>query len=125
MNNLKKIVYEKLVTVLPNVYFDRALQGTTFPYVVFSFPNEGRHYKDQVVREVEVSLYDTSKTGYNVSQAIDDMADEIIRVLDYKTGSQGVISVWFKIENRIETPFPDGVDVWGRTLQFTARTYKE
>jgi hypothetical protein len=125
LNDLRKIVYDKLATVLANVYFDRAKQGTTFPYAVFSFPAEGRHYKEQVARELEVSLYDVAKSGYNVASAIEDMADEIVRVLDYSTGSHGDTSVWFRIDNRIETPFPDGVDMWGRTLQFTARTYKE
>ncbi len=125
MLDLRTIIYQRLSPLCPRCYYGQATQGSAYPYVVFSFPSNGRAYKEQVQREVEIAIYDAPKTGYNVATAIDTLADEITRVLDYKTGSQGDTSVWFKFEQRTELPFPDGTTMWGRLLRFTAHTYKE
>jgi len=123
--DLRTIVYQKISPLCSNCYYGKAIQGATYPYVVFSFPSNGRAYKDQVEYELEVAIYDAPKSGYNVASAIDKLAGKIREVLDYQTGSQGETSGWFKFEQRIEIPFPDGADILGRTLRFTAKTYKE
>jgi hypothetical protein len=123
--NLRKIVFSKVSPLCSNLFYEEAPQDTAYPYVVFSFPSNGRAYKGQVQRELELAIYDAPKSGYNVATAIDNLADEITRVLDYTTGAQGDLSAWFKFEQRTEIPFPDGTTMWGRILRFTAHTYKE
>lgn len=125
MFDLRKIVYQAISTYCPRCYYGQAAQGCEFPYIVFSFPSNGRAYKEQVARELEVAIYDAPKSGYNVANEIDTLTDNVKASLDYKTGSQDATSVWFKFEQRTEVPFPDGATIWGRVLRFTAHTYKE
>jgi hypothetical protein len=125
MIELRRIVYGLLHPLCGNLYYQEALQESSYPYMTFSFPSTGRAYKEQVVYEVEIALYDTAKTGYNASSEIDRLTDNVIMSMDYKTGYSNGLHAWFKLEQRTELPFPDGTTMKGRLLRFTATTYRE
>jgi len=123
--DLRTIVYQKLSPLCEQVYYQEAPQACVLPYAVFSFPSSNRVYKEQRQYELEVTIYYAEKNGYNVASSIDALTEQIISVLDYKTGDSSDLSAWFKFEQRLEVPFPDGSHLWGRQLRFTAYTYEE
>jgi len=124
MTSIRKMVYNKLITIADRVFFDKAPPGEEFPHVVYSFPNEGRAYKKQVEKLLEIRVYDHEKDGYNVSIELETMTDEVETAFDYKTASHGTTTAWFKKIARTEIPFPVDEETWGRELLFEMRNYK-
>ena len=83
--DIRKIVYQRLTQVCANVYYEDVPHDSLLPYIVFSFPNDGRVYKNQVVSDLQVDIYDVDRDGYNVSREIDRMVREVERQLDYQS----------------------------------------
>ena len=123
LNDCRKIVYDKLIALCPRVYYQQAPQGAVFPYVVFVFPTEGRQYKHQVERMLEVNVYDSSDSGYNVALEIENLTDSIDKVLDYQTGNYGDIRAWFRRIGRTAIPYPSDSNIWRRELLYVYTTY--
>ena len=51
--DIRKIVYQRLTQVCANVYYEDVPHDSLLPYIVFSFPNDGRVYKNQVVSDLQ------------------------------------------------------------------------
>ncbi len=124
MTNIRTMVYDKLSPLCDNVFFSKAPEGTTFPYVVFSFPAEGRAYHQQVEKMLQIRVYDHQKDKYNMATEIEALTDDIEAVFDYRTAASGTTSAWFRKIGRIEIPFPPDEETWGRELTFEMRNYK-
>ena len=67
MTSIRTMVYTKAVAITDRVYFNKAPEGIAFPFVVFSFPDEGRAYHNQVEKMLQVRVYDHEKDSYNVA----------------------------------------------------------
>jgi len=124
MTSIRTMVYAKAVAITTRVFFNKAPRGTEFPYVVFSFPDEGRAYHNQVEKMLQVRVYDHEKDSYNVALEIETLTDELEAVFDYKTASHETTTAWFRKIGRIEIPFPVDDQTWGRELLFEMRNYK-
>lgn len=122
--DIRKIVYQRLTQVCANVYYEDVPHDSLLPYIVFSFPNDGRVYKNQVVSDLQVDIYDVDRDGYNVSREIDRMVREVERLFDYQSFLEGETSFWFKRRTRTAIPFPDDVNIWARQLVFETRSYR-
>lgn len=130
MNNLRKIVYDILLRVpslQSNVYFMEAPQDANLPYVVFTFPTQGRSHREQQEMAVQVDIYDCERGGYNVANQIEDLTDNINLELDYTTGRMdnqyGSKAYWFRNTSRISVPYPQESNIWHRELRYTVKTY--
>ena len=124
MTSIRKMVYDKAVAIATRVFFDKPTIGTKFPYVVFSFPNEGRAYHNQVEKMLQVRVYDHEKDAYDVMTAIETLTDELEAAFDYITAASGETTAWFRKIGRTEIPFPEDDKTWGRELLFEMRNYK-
>lgn len=126
MISIRTMAYDRIEEAVSfdRVFFNKAPQGTEFPYVVFSFPNEGRAYHEQVEKLLQVRVYDHEKDGYNVATELEAAVDAIEAAFDYKTATEGTTTAWFKKIGRTELPFPADEEVWGRELLFEMRNYK-
>ncbi len=123
MTSIRKMVYNKLILIADRVFFTKAPTGTEFPFVVFSYPYEGRAYKQQVEKMLQIRVYDHEKDGYNVSSEIESVTDAIEAAFDYQTAEHEASSAWFRKIGRTELPFPVDEEVWGRELLFEMRNY--
>ena len=98
----------------------RILRGcphdAVLPYIVYSFPSNGRLYRNQSVSDLQVEIYDVDRDGYNVSVEIDRTVSEVEQLFDYQSFSQGETSFWFRLTGRTALPFPDDVNIWSRRL---------
>ena len=124
MTSIRTMVYAKAVAIADRVYFDKAPEGTLFPYVVFSFPDEGRAYHQQIEKMLQIRVYDHEKDQYNVATAIETLTGELEEAFDYRTASHETTTAWFRKIGRIEIPFPVDDQTWGRELLFEMRNYK-
>lgn len=124
MNDLIKIVYQLLTEVSDNVYFQKAPQDASLPYIVFSFPNEGRGHRGQIEKVLEIHIYDCEREDYFVADSIETMADSINNVLDYITDTDTNYSYWFRRISRISVPYPPESNIWHRELRYSMKTYK-
>lgn len=124
MTSIRTMVFAKLAELAERVYFDKAPEGTEFPYVVFAFPAEGRAYKQQVEKLLQIRVYDHEKSAYNVATAIEDLTDLIESNFDYKTATHDTTTAWYRKIGRTEIPFPTDDETWGRELLFEMRNYK-
>lgn len=131
MNNLRKIVYEKLLKVSglgTNIYYMKAPQDATLPYAVFYFPSEGRTHKEQAEEVLEINIYDCEKGNYNVANQIEQLTDNIDFEFDYSTEStdnySNNYSYWFRKTGRISVPYPQESNIWHRELRYNMKSYK-
>jgi hypothetical protein len=122
--DIRKVVYEQLATICDNVYYEDVPHASLLPYIVFSFPSNGRMYRNQVVSDMQVDIYDVDRDGYNVSVGIDRTVMEVERLFDYRSFSEGETSFWFKIRTRTAIPFPNDVNIWARQLVFETKIYR-
>lgn len=130
MNNLRKIVYEKLLKVKAlgtNVYFGQAPTNAELPYVVFHFPSEGRTHKEQREVILEISVYDCERGGYNVANQIEQLTDNIDFEFDYSSAQtdnhSNNCSYWFRKIGRIAVPYPQESNIWRRELRYNIKNY--
>jgi len=124
MTEIRKMVYVKAAAIATRVFFNKVPEGTKFPYVVFSFPDEGRAYHNQIEKMLQIRVYDHEKDAYNVATAIETLTDELETAFDYMTATSGETTAWFRKIGRIEIPFPGDEKTWGRELLFEMRNYK-
>lgn len=124
MTSIRTMVYAKAAAIADRVFFVKAPEGTTFPYVVFSFPDEGRAYHQQIEKMLQLRVYDHEKDGYTVATEIETLTDELEETFDYKTASHETTTAWFRKIGRNEIPFPEDDETWGRELLFEMRNYK-
>lgn len=122
--DVRKVVYQQLIKVCPNVYYEDVPHDAVLPYIVYSFPSNGRLYRNQSVSDLQVEIYDVDRDGYNVSVEIDRTVSDVERLFDYQSFSQGETSFWFRLTGRTALPFPDDVNIWSRRLVFETRIYK-
>ena len=124
MTAIRTMIYAKAAAIATRVFFNKAPRGTEFPYVVFSFPEEGRAYHNQIEKMLQIRVYDHEKDAYNVATAIETLTDELEAAFDYKTATSGETKAWFRKIGRIEIPFPEDDQTWGRELLFEMRNYQ-
>lgn len=130
MNDLRKIVYDillKVPSVTNNVYFMKAPMDASLPYIVFTFPSEGRTHKGQEEIVLEVNVYDCERGEYNVANQIERLTDNINFELDYKTGETenhaDETAYWFRKTSRIAVPYPQDSNMWRRELRYNVKKY--
>lgn len=122
--DVRTIVYQQLSTLTDNVYYEVAPDDAILPYIVYSFPSDGRVYKNQSVSDLQIDIYDADRDGYNVSREIDNTLREVVILFDYKSFSQGESSFWMKQTSRQAIPFPEDSNMWARQLIFETRIYR-
>ncbi len=82
--DVRTIVYQQLSTLTDNVYYEVAPDDAILPYIVYSFPSDGRVYKNQSVSDLQIDIYDADRDGYNVSREIYNTLREGVILVDYK-----------------------------------------
>jgi len=122
--DVRKIVYQQLITLSLPVHYEIAPDDAILPYIVYSFPTDGRKYKNQTVSDLQVDIYDAERNDYNVAREIDSLINEVEGLLDYKSFFQGGSSFWFKRTTRQAIPFPEDSNIWARQLVFETRIYR-
>ena len=85
MTAIRTMIYAKAAAIATRVFFNKAPRGTEFPYVVFSFPEEGRAYHNQIEKMLQIRVYDHEKDAYDVMTAIEALTDELEAALDRKS----------------------------------------
>jgi len=124
MTDIRTMVFVKASTIADRVFFNKAPRGTAFPYVIFSFPDEGRAYHQQIEKMLQIRIYDHEKDGYNCPLEIEAITDNLEAGFDYKTASHDTTTAWFRKIGRNEIPFPEDDETWGRELLFEMKNYK-
>lgn len=122
--DVRKIVYQELTKVCPAVYYEEVPHNAKLPYIVYTFPSDGRVYKNQVVSDLQVDIFDVERDGYNVSREIDRMLRKVELAFDYKSFMEGETSFWFKRTSRTAIPFPEDVNMRARQMVFETRIYR-
>lgn len=130
MNELRKIVYNKLLKVKAlgtNVYYMQAPMDATLPYVVFHFPNIGRTHREQSEVTLDIGVYDCERGGYNVANQIEQLTNNIDYEFDYSTSETNNhannCAYWFRKIGRIAVPYPQESNIWRRELRYNVKTY--
>ena len=127
MNNLRKIVYNKLLNVPSltesKIFYAKAPQGSALPYVVFSFPSTGRKHKGQEDKVLEINIYDCERDNYNVADSIEQQTDDIDAELDYSSEASDGWSYWFRRTSRISVPYSQESNIWRRELRYSMKAY--
>lgn len=123
-NDVRKVLYQLLKTLGIDVYYEIAPDDAILPYIVYSSPTDGRVYKNQVVSDVQIDIYDAERDGYNVAVEIDNYLKEVESLLDYKSFAEGNSSFWFKRTSRQAIPFSEDSNIWARQLVFETRIYR-
>lgn len=124
-NDLRQAVYDKLVAVGQDVYYETAPDHAKLPYIVYSFPSELISYQKRIVKLLQIDLYDVEREGYNVKEKIELTADNVDAVIDYVPLAYGSVIGWCRRLNRIGVPFPEGTNLMQRELTYELKTYKE
>src|SRR5690625_3827295 len=123
MDRLRIAVYQRISSVAPNVHFQRQRGSATYPYVVFSFPNDVNAYRSKRPTILEIDVYDADRSGYNVAAEIEALTDAINRTLDYRTALDSGIGVKWQRIGRLAIPVPDDPNLWRRQLRYVARAW--
>ena len=130
MNDLRKIVYSKLLHVSglgTNIYYMQAPMDAQLPYAVYTFPSEGRTHREQCEKVLEISIYDCERGNYNVANQIELLTDNVNFEFDYSSSCTANVgnnySYWFRKTGRIAVPYPQESNIWRRELRYTVKTY--
>lgn len=124
-NDSRKMLYDVLVTACDRVYYEEADDDAVLPYIVFSFPSETDAYKNRVRKLLSVNVFDVRRSDYNAESEIEDLTDEVDRLLDHNVVYYGDVIGWCRHMNRISVPFPQDSNMMQRELTYELRMYKE
>lgn len=119
-NSLKKLIYNMLLELGCDTYFEIASKNATFPYVVYDLQsvgfNSGSDRNDVIL---EVNLYDNKDN----SSGIDDIADRIEKLFNCTNKPVlGIIYPTFHVENRMNLSDPDRL-IRRRLLRIAIQNY--
>ena len=117
MNELIKVIYSELKKVHANVYQCEADENADYPFITFNLQTGTKtdvRYDDVLNIEIWDVNEDTSE--------IENIADKIERLLDFKCINTDKLSTVFYRETRSNSTQADD-EVYCRELRFETQTY--
>ena len=117
MNELIKIIYSELKKVHEKVYQCEADENSDYPYVTFNLQT-GIKTDTRYDDVLNIEIWDTNED----TSEIENIADSIERLLDFKCINTDNLSTVFYRETRANSTQADD-EVYCRELRFETQTY--
>lgn len=118
MTELIKLVFQKLSEV-SSTYLEQAPQDTSFPFIVFKFPNSD----DDKKREdfiLEVNIWDKT-TDTTTLESLTTQVENKLDNLRYLSSGDKIQTNIYRV-NRLMIP-DDDVNIRRRMIRFVCKTY--
>ncbi|SDY23179.1 DUF3168 domain-containing protein [Thermoactinomyces sp. DSM 45892] len=121
MIELQRFLVSQLKRIHPRVYLEWAVQGASFPYLVYQLPTSSEmNRREDFVLEVDV--WDQPSDGSTLYlQTLTDRVDQQLNRLTY-TDASGWNARFFRV-SRLMIPDPDPL-IRRRQLRYDIRTYR-